>query len=67
MRCLYCGKKLSLLKLAKGDSFCTPEHSDAHQVKMSKDAFERLMRAQGGDQPGQQAHQDAGPQAEPRY
>ena len=43
MRCLHCGKKLSLLKLAKGDSFCSPEHFDAHQLKLSKDAFERLM------------------------
>jgi hypothetical protein len=43
MRCLYCNKKLSLLKLAKGDSFCSPEHFDAHQLKLSKDAFERLM------------------------
>jgi hypothetical protein len=43
MRCLYCNKKLSLLKLAKGDSFCSPQHFDAHQLQLSKDAFERLM------------------------
>ncbi len=43
MRCLYCNKKLSLLKLAKGDSFCSPEHFDAHQLQLSKDAIQRLM------------------------
>jgi hypothetical protein len=42
MRCLYCNKKLSLLKLAKGDSFCSPQHFDAHQLRLSKDAFDRL-------------------------
>jgi len=42
MRCLYCNKKLSLLKLAKGDSFCSPQHFDAHQFRLSKDAFDRL-------------------------
>ncbi len=49
MRCLYCGKKLSLLKLAKGDSFCTPEHFDAYQLKLSKDAFERLIGSPSGE------------------
>jgi hypothetical protein len=43
MRCLYCNKKLSLLKLAKGDSYCSEAHFDAHQLQMSKNAFERLM------------------------
>jgi hypothetical protein len=43
MRCLHCNKKLSLLKLAKGDSFCSHEHFDAYQLKLSKDAIERLM------------------------
>jgi hypothetical protein len=42
MRCLYCDKKLSLLKLAKGDSFCSPEHFDAHQLRASKSTFEHL-------------------------
>ena len=44
MRCLYCNKKLSLLKLAKGDSFCSPQHFDAHQLQLSKDAFDRLVQ-----------------------
>jgi len=43
MRCLYCNKKLSLLKMAKGDNFCSPEHFDAHQLQESKDAIKRLM------------------------
>jgi len=43
MRCLYCNKKLSLLKLAKGDSFCSPQHFDAYQLQLSKDAFDRLV------------------------
>ena len=43
MRCLHCNKKLSLLKLAKGDSFCSPEHFDAYQFQQSKNAIERLM------------------------
>lgn len=43
MRCFHCGQKLSLLKLAKGDSFCSPEHVDAYQRKMSEDAFDRIM------------------------
>ncbi|HTB12733.1 MAG TPA: hypothetical protein VK752_14225 [Bryobacteraceae bacterium] len=34
-----------MLKLAKGDSFCSAEHFDAHQLKLSKDAFERLKSA----------------------
>lgn len=42
MRCLYCNKKLSLLKLAKGDSFCSPQHFDAYQLQLSKNAYERL-------------------------
>src|ERR1700677_4774090 len=45
MRCLHCNKKLSLLKLAKGDSFCSSEHFDAHQLQLSKDAIQRLMNA----------------------
>lgn len=49
MRCLYCNKKLSLLKLAKGDSFCSPEHFDAHQLKLSNDAFQRLMSLPSDD------------------
>jgi hypothetical protein len=51
MRCLYCNKKLSLLKLAKGDSFCSPEHFDAHQLKLSNDAFQRLMSLPAEDAP----------------
>jgi len=43
MRCLHCDKKLSLLKLAKGDSFCSPEHFDAYQLQLSKNAYERLL------------------------
>lgn len=43
MRCLHCNKKLSLLKLAKGDSFCSPEHFDAYQFQLSKTAIDRLM------------------------
>jgi len=51
MRCLYCNKKLSLLKLAKGDSFCSAEHFDAHQLQLSKNAFERLMSLPEEDAP----------------
>jgi hypothetical protein len=51
MRCLHCNKKLSLLKLAKGDSFCSPEHFDAHQLQLSKDAIERLMSVPSEDTP----------------
>src|ERR1700722_2138114 len=51
MRCLYCNKKLSLLKLAKGDSFCSPEHFDAHQLQLSKSAFDRLMGAPSEESP----------------
>jgi hypothetical protein len=51
MRCLYCDKKLSLLKLAKGDSFCTPEHFDAYQLQMSKNDIARLMGLSVGDTP----------------
>ncbi len=51
MRCLFCDKKLSLLKLAKGDSFCTPEHFDAYQLKMSKTDIERLMGLPVADTP----------------
>jgi hypothetical protein len=45
MRCLHCNKKLSLLKLAKGDDFCSPEHFDAYQFQLSKTAIQRLMAA----------------------
>jgi hypothetical protein len=51
MRCLYCNKKLSLLKLAKGDSFCSAQHFDAYQLQQSKDAFERLMSQPDEDAP----------------
>src|ERR1700728_4199683 len=51
MRCLYCNKKLSLLKLAKGDSFCSAQHFDAYQLQQSKDAFERLMSQPAEDAP----------------
>jgi hypothetical protein len=51
MRCLYCNKKLSLLKLAKGDSFCSPEHFDAHQLQLSKDAFDRLKSVPAEEAP----------------
>ncbi|MGA3190767.1 MAG: hypothetical protein ABSF22_27005 [Bryobacteraceae bacterium] len=51
MRCLHCNKKLSLLKLAKGDSFCSSEHFDAHQLQLSKDAIARLMNASAEDVP----------------
>jgi hypothetical protein len=51
MRCLHCNKKLSLLKLAKGDSFCSAEHFDAHQLQLSKNAIERLMNLPGEDAP----------------
>jgi hypothetical protein len=43
MRCLHCNKKLSLLKLAKGDSFCSSEHFDAYQLRLSKTAYDRLI------------------------
>src|SRR5580704_12075114 len=48
MRCLYCNKKLSLLKLAKGDSFCSPQHFDAYQLQLSKSAFDRLVNVAAG-------------------
>ena len=51
MRCLHCNKKLSLLKLAKGDSFCSPEHFDAYQLQQSKDAFQRLINLTDEDAP----------------
>ena len=51
MRCLYCNKKLSLLKMAKGDDFCSSEHFDAHQRQLSKDAIERLMSAPDMESP----------------
>jgi len=51
MRCLHCNKKLSLLKLAKGDSFCSHEHFDAYQLKLSKDAIERLMSVPAEEAP----------------
>src|ERR1700722_1377099 len=51
MRCLHCNKKLSLLKLAKGDSFCSHEHFDAYQLKLSRDAIERLMSVPAEEAP----------------
>src|ERR1700677_4971376 len=51
MRCLYCNKKLSLLKLAKGDSYCNSEHFDAHQLQLSKTAFDRLMNTPAEEGP----------------
>ncbi len=68
MRCFHCGQKLSLLKLAKGDSFCSPEHLDAYQRKMSKDAFDRLMGTRATpavycEEPPQEAQLQAEPAA----
>jgi hypothetical protein len=68
MRCLYCNKKLSLLKLAKGDSFCSSEHFDAHQLQLSKNAFDRLMSLPAENAPksplvNKPPHEDAPAQA----
>ena len=51
MRCLYCNKRLSLLKLAKGDSFCSPDHFDQYQLQLSKNAFDRLKDGAFEDTP----------------
>ena len=51
MRCLHCNKKLSLLKLAKGDSFCSAEHFDAYQLQLSKSAYDRLISAPDEETP----------------
>jgi hypothetical protein len=51
MRCLHCNKKLSLLKLAKGDSFCSAEHFDAYQLQLSKSAYDRLVSAPDEEAP----------------
>jgi hypothetical protein len=51
MRCLHCNKKLSLLKLAKGDSFCSAEHFDAYQLQLSKTAYDRLVSAPDEEAP----------------
>jgi hypothetical protein len=51
MRCLHCNKKLSLLKLAKGDSFCSPEHFDAYQLQLSRSAYDRLISVPEEDAP----------------
>ena len=51
MRCLQCNKKLSLLKMAKGDSFCSPEHFDAYQLELSRNAYKRLLSVPDEDVP----------------
>jgi hypothetical protein len=51
MRCLHCNKKLSLLKMAKGDSFCSPEHFDAYQLQLSRSAYDRLISLPEEDAP----------------
>ena len=51
MRCLHCNKKLSLLKLAKGDSFCSAEHFDAYQLQLSRSAYDRLISVPEEDAP----------------
>lgn len=43
MRCLFCDKKLSLLKSATGDGFCSQEHLDAYQHEMSRRDIERVL------------------------
>ncbi len=51
MRCLFCDKKLSLLRLAKRDGFCSTEHFDAYRLQMSKHDIERLMGLPIADAP----------------
>jgi hypothetical protein len=58
MRCLYCNQKLSLLKLAKGDSFCSEEHFDAYQLKILKEGFEQLTSTDPEESPGEPAAEE---------
>jgi hypothetical protein len=53
MRCLHCGKRLSLFKKLQDSGFCSEEHRLAFQQQQSDFALARLMEAQRRiDRPG---------------
>lgn len=48
MRCLYCGKKLSLLRKLADGQFCSDAHREAHQRLDEELTMARLATARGG-------------------
>lgn len=48
MRCLYCGKKLSLLRKFADGQFCSDAHREAHQRLTDELAMARLGSARAG-------------------
>lgn len=46
MRCLYCGKKLALLRKLADSEFCTNSHRRLYQQEQEKMALSRLVEAQ---------------------
>jgi hypothetical protein len=46
MRCLYCGKSLSLLKKLKHAEFCTPAHRQAYLDQQQQMGLQRLIERQ---------------------
>jgi hypothetical protein len=45
MTCLYCNKRLGLLKSFRGESYCSQEHKDLHLNAEASAALERLSSA----------------------
>jgi hypothetical protein len=46
MKCLYCGKRLALLRKLTDSEFCSDAHRKAYQQEHERMALERLMDAQ---------------------
>ncbi len=46
MRCLYCGKRIALLRRLSDGEFCTLEHRTAYHAEQQQLAIKRLMEAQ---------------------
>jgi len=45
MQCLYCGKRLSLLRKLKDSEFCSEQHRDLYQQEQTALALKRLTEA----------------------
>jgi hypothetical protein len=43
MRCLYCDRKLSLVKSLKGETFCSPAHQDLYRQQNAAGSIERIV------------------------
>ncbi len=61
MRCLYCGKQLSILRRLQNQRFCSKEHHQAYVKNHHERAFGELLKR---TQPGRPADEEDSPSGE---